>query len=388
MSKKPEASGASFAFTQRRIADLPAPVGRASWHHDTTTPGLSVTVSPLGKRVFYLVTRGGGRTRRAKIGGFPQLSVSQARIAVKEMVGDVARGKPVWERRTAGQRTINDLAQHWFDDYAAPAGLRMLARQRRAYARLLEPTIGRLAVTGLKRDQIRGLIATIQREGGVGPAKAMHGLLSSMLSLALDNGWIDVHPMHRLKRPDVAPRQRYLKPAELATFFRAVGELRSQMARDYLLLLLFTGQRRAVVAAMEWTEIDGDVWRIPPAKAKSKRAQQVPLTSHALQILETRRGNGSRWVFPSERTDSHVVDTKSAWERVLKLSGLKDLRPHDLRRSMGAWQQKGGASLQTIGQSLGHSDIGVTSKHYAPVESAQVRESMESAIDAMLAAGR
>jgi integrase len=100
--------------------------------------------------------------------------------------------------------------------------------------------------------------------------------------------WTEANPVAGIQRPNVAPRQRYLRPDEIGAFLAAVGSLRSETAKAFVLLCLFTGQRRSCVAAMEWTELDGDRWIIPEHKAKSKRPQVVPLTSHALRIIAAR----------------------------------------------------------------------------------------------------
>lgn len=62
----------------------------------------------------------------------------------------------------------------------------------------------------------------------------------------------------RLKKAwlPVAPRTRIVAADELPKFYKAVCKLPSEVARDYLLLLLFTGLRRREAAALRWDEID------------------------------------------------------------------------------------------------------------------------------------
>ena len=63
-----------------------------------------------------------------------------------------------------------------------------------------------------------------------------------------------------------------------------------------------------------------------------------------------------------------------------------DIRPHDLRRTLGSWQAATGASLPVIGRSLGHRNISTTAI-YARLSLDPVREAMQRAASAMLAAG-
>lgn len=51
---------------------------------------------------------------------------------------------------------------------------------------------------------------------------------------------------------------------------------------------------------------------------------------------------------------SHIIDPKASWRRVLLRAKLANLRPYDLRRSIGSWMALGGAGLPIIGAALGH----------------------------------
>ena len=99
------------------------------------------------------------------------------------------------------------------------------------------------------------------------------------------------------------------------------------------------------------------------------------------------------YVFPSvlalgkPSTRPHVTDPKASWRRVLIRAGLSDLRPHDLRRSIGSWMALGGVGLPIIGAALGHKDQRSTTV-YARLNDGAVRAAMELATSAMLTAGK
>jgi integrase len=67
-------------------------------------------------------------------------------------------------------------------------------------------------------------------------------------------------------------------------------------------------------------------------------------------------------------------------------AGIVGLRIHDLRRTLGSWQAITGASLAIIGKSLGHKSVDAT-LIYARLSADPVRESVERATAAMIAAG-
>jgi integrase len=182
-------------------------------------------------------------------------------------------------------------------------------------------------------------------------------------------------------------RDRFLRPDELRPFFEALAAEPNQTMRDFILLALLTGARRSNVAAMRWKDVDlrNAEWRIPAPESKGRKQQLVPLGPEAVAILESRHlDDKANYVFPSERSKAgHIQDPRRTWQRVLEASGVNDLRLHDLRRTLGSWQARTGASLVVIGKSLNHRSREAT-QIYARLDLDPVRQSVERATSAML----
>jgi hypothetical protein len=51
-----------------------------------------------------------------------------------------------------------------------------------------------------------------------------------------------------------------------------------------------------------------------------------------------------------------LVNLNDAWNRIRAAAGLNDLRIHDLRRTVGSWLVRDGASLHLVGSVLNHKD--------------------------------
>jgi integrase len=79
----------------------------------------------------------------------------------------------------------------------------------------------------------------------------------------------------------------------------------------------------------------------------------------------------------------HLIEPKSGWKRILNRAGIKDLRIHDLRRTVGSWQAATGANSYIIGGTLGHKDQKSTAI-YASLNIDPIRASLEKATEAML----
>lgn len=110
------------------------------------------------------------------------------------------------------------------------------------------------------------------------------------------------------------------------------------------------------------------------------------LIPQAIAILEKRyNSRANDWVFPSPSSKSgHIEEPKKAWKRILNRAGIKDLRIHDLLRTLGSWQAATGANSYIIGKSLGHKTQQATAI-YARLNLDPVRASVERAAEAMLA---
>lgn len=182
-------------------------------------------------------------------------------------------------------------------------------------------------------------------------------------------------------------RDRFIQADELPRFFKAVSEEQNETARDYILISLLTGTRQGNVLAMRWKQINFDraTWTIP--ETKTGDSHTVPLVTEAIKILQERRVDLNPWVFPSNSKSGHLEDPKKSWNRILERADIKDLRIHDLRRSLGSWQAATGANLSIIGKALAHKNISTTAI-YARLNIDPVRDAMDKATQAMFEASR
>jgi integrase len=119
--------------------------------------------------------------------------------------------------------------------------------------------------------------------------------------------------------------------------------------------LILTGQRREEVAGMARSEVASDLssWTIPASRAKTGAAHVVPLSAQAQAVLRAApRLAESDLVFPGQRgAFSGFSKAKAALDKV---SGVKDWRLHDLRRTMATGLQRLGVRLEVTEAVLNH----------------------------------
>lgn len=196
----------------------------------------------------------------------------------------------------------------------------------------------------------------------------------------------DKNPAIGIKRNKEKSRDRFIQGDEFPRFFQSLGEEQNETIRDYILMSLLTGARRANVLSMRWKDINFDraEWRIE--ETKNGTSQTIALSPEAIEVLLNRKPNGeAEFVFPGPGKKGHLMEPRKGWERILARAGIENLRIHDLRRTLGSWQAKTGASLAIIGKSLNHKHQNTTAI-YARLDLDPVRESVNTATSAMLTA--
>ena len=109
---------------------------------------------------------------------------------------------------------------------------------------------------------------------------------------------------------------------------------RRNAARDFLLIALFTGMRRAEIASLRWEYVDLEARALHIPKTKNGDPLDLPLSDFLVGILRARKEEvgASPWVFPSNGRTGHLVETKKFTARVAERSGVP-FTLHDLRRT-------------------------------------------------------
>jgi integrase len=369
---------------------LPAASSPRDYYYDDMVRGLCVAVSPQGKKTYLLYRRIGDRVERVTIAPCGDLSVVKARAQAMEMNSTIAQGKnPAADRRAIrDEDTLGELFDTFLTLHAKPT--KRSWREDVSTFRCHLHAWRLRKISTIRRMDVLALHAHIGRTAGRYAANRVVELLSSMYNRARNDwGWTGTNPAERIKPFKERKRKRFVEAEELPAFFQSLAEELNQTIRDYVLVSLLTGARRSNIQEMRWDEINWTraTWTIPAAKAKADEDIVVVLMPVVIQLLENRKaGLLSPWVFPGAGKSGHVVEPKSGWRRILKRAGLKDLRLHDLRRTLGSWQAATGASLPIIGRSLGHESLEAT-KVYAQLNLDPVRESVNRATQAMLIAG-
>ena len=360
-------------------------------YYDTQVRGLAFMITAQGTKTFYFSKKIKGRVERIKIGRFPDLSVEQARTIAHEYNNRIARGENPQDKRRAFNHevTFGELHSWYIEHYSKPYKAPSSVAQDIGQFNRHRSDWRSHKISTITQDDVFRKHQQIGENNGKYTANRTLEIIRAMYNKAIELRKYDgTNPTRGTKKFREIARDRFLQADECARFFDAVNADANETVRDYVMLALFTGQRRSNMLQMRWEEVSipRSEWRIP--RTKNGEPLTVHLSPQALDILKRRRLAASadaQWVLPGEGKVGHLADPKSAWARIIKRAGIKDLRIHDLRRTLGSWQTALGASGFIVGKTLGHKSMQATAI-YARLNLDPVRDSVNAAVDALMKA--
>ena len=355
--------------------------------NDRVVPGLRFEISKT-RRGFWTsprILKPGGKQRNIKVCGITAADLEEAgqqlkaaRAAARRIIEDAAAGIDPNERtrieQRAAQRAREDTFKAFARLYMAEDGnFKVDAAERwRMLEKELFPVFGDWPMRDITRLQVKEyLLAKFAATPKGSEARHIKSLITRIFGHALDEGVVDANVTAGIKLPGrETPRDRYLRAPEIRRFWNGLDDaVMTEQIKLILRLLLVTGQRRGEVVGMHWSELDveGSLWELPAARTKSRRANRVPLTPLAWEIIHA-TGTVEGYVFALRAGGEPPVlrSISQAVRRELIVLGLADkpATPHDLRRTAASQMGELGIDRLTISKILNHADPTITGAVY------------------------
>lgn len=287
------------------------------------------------------------------------MGLAEARDAWRDAREAVGKGENPARKKPTQADSFAAVADEWLQ--RDQAHNRSFTEVKRVIDRDVKPVWeGRLIANIGRRDALE-LIDHIADRGAITLARRTHAHLHRLFRWAIGRGIIEANPFADLPRPGKAvKRDRVLGDAELALVWRAAADTEWPFGPIFQLLLL-TAARKTEIAALRWSEIDGDTIRLNGQRTKNAEPHAIPLSRQASVIIKTLpRMAGSDLVFTTTGKScvSGFSKAKAALDAAVKRNNnghpLPEWRAHDIRRSAATGLQRLGVNLQVIEAILGH----------------------------------
>jgi integrase len=369
------------ALTDVFVRNLPCPSAGRVEVADIRAAGLSFRITSRDARSWCFRFRDprSGKTSRATIGDYPDVSLSDARQRADAMRRQVARGEnPVEakrrERGLASENSFQALAGRYLNEHARRHKRSADADERNLRLHVL-PKWRNRRYNDIARADVIELVEGLVTAGKPTLANRVQALVSSVFSFAMDADLVNGNPCVRLRRRGVETiGRRVLADDEIRLFWPAIIEKPVSPAVGLALrLILLTGVRpgeAAGAASAEFTSLedkDRARWIIPAARSKNGRAHLVPLPDAARQTVLTalalsqqpalvgRRGTkeqqaphnsaNAAYLFPSPSVDDAPITAHALAVAMRRFAENLDKNagkswradrpsPHDLRRTV------------------------------------------------------
>ncbi len=329
---------------------------RPGLHAAGGVAGLYMQVKDTGARSWILRIKVGDRRPDIGLGGYPDVSLENARDRAREAREQIRRGIDPVATRKAAQDALKAAAakQLTFDD-AAAACFKSKASEFRSSKHAAQwkgtldtyasPVIGPLPVAQVELPHVIKILEpiwTIKTE----TASRLRGRIESVLAWATVSGYRSGdNPArwkgnleHALPKPSKVHKVRHhaaLPWEEVGSFMSDLRQREGMSARA-LEFAILTATRSGEVRHATWDEIDLDakVWTILEDRMKAGKAHHVPLSRPSVKLLQALpRFEGSDYVFASSRGGPLSDMSLSAVTRRMGAAAV----PHGFRSTFKDW---------------------------------------------------
>lgn len=313
----------------------PDPAKRVDYR-DTVVPGLVLRVNKSGTKTFSFHKRIDGKMKRLTIGQFGLFSLTEARDRARQIHYEVETGR--FEQNTGIEFEAKPTLGGVIPDYIEKHAKVHNRDWKRKEALLAKFTVlhGK-QIDQIKRADVVNACDTIHKTAPVSANRAL-AHLKHLMGWCVERGMIGANPIAGMKPlSKEKPRERVLSDEELSALWAAC-EVEGYPFGDCMKLLMLSGQRRAEVAEMRWSELDLDkrLWTLPSQRAKNGRQHTVPITDAMMYALRrVPKFIRSDYVFTTTGKSpvSGFGRLKDRLDKALP-EGTEPWIIHDLRRTM------------------------------------------------------
>lgn len=330
--------------------------------------GLYLAIAKGGSKSWIYRYQLGGRRRDLGLGGYPAVSLAQARIRrdearrlvrlqgidplvvrQRERTTAAAELQANAERERRAANTFKVVAEAYIDQQAPAWSNRKHAQQwRNTLEQHAYTHIGHRPVHDITTEDVLSVLSPIWTEK-TETAKRIQGRIERVLDYAITTKLRDDANPARwrgnldviLPKPGKVRRvehQRALPYAKAPALAAELRDVHTQAGRA-LLLTLLCATRTSETLEASWSEIDleRNEWRIPASRMKAGKEHRIPLSGAAVAVLrEQEAERRDDWVFAGQKR-GHCL-SNMAMTNVLKRCGwLEHTTVHGLRSTFRDW---------------------------------------------------
>ena len=322
-------------LSDKLTASLGVPAGKSeAIHFDDKLAGFGIRIRAGGSKVWIFQYRAGTKQRRMTLGSVGSMTAGRARSIAEDLDAKVHLGEDPASDKVEAHARANEtfeMAMLGFLKHQRqrlkPRSMAEVERHMRINAKPLHAA----ELANIDRRMVAAQLNRLATNNGPVTTNRARTVWSAFFNWCAREGLIDTNPAAYTNKQPEASRERVLSEDELRAVWTALPD---NDYGDAVKLLALTGQRRAEIGDLRWSEIDFErnLITLPAARTKNGREHVVPMSAPVRAILEARpRYAGRDLVFGSRGEGGF-----SGWARgfaSLKVALTPAWTIHDLRRT-------------------------------------------------------
>ena len=311
--------------------------------------GLHLYISKAGRKSWVQRITIDGRRRDIGLGGFPTVSLAQAREKATDNRAAIAEGRdPLSEKRSPAMPTFREAVRavheanipRWRNGKHVASWVQTLERHAM-------PALGNTSLGRIDRGAVLQVLTPIWATRPE-TARRVRQRMRTVFRWAMAHGFMDTNPAGEAidgalpRMPKMKAHLRALPYQEAGAALETVESSQASVsAKLCFRFLVLTAARSGEARGAAWDEIDvqGQEWRISSQRMKAGMEHRVPLSRQALDLLREASAlrDDTGLVFPSPLKPGSPMSDMTL-TKVLRSVGLAERATvHGFRSSFKNW---------------------------------------------------
>lgn len=277
----------------------------------TDSEGLYLFVKPNGSRLWRMNYSFDKKQKTLSFGKYPDVTLTEAREKRCLAKRTLAAGRDPSESIAAVAdrgETFKAIAMDWLANKSVIWSAEHVGRVTRRLDQNVYPLLGHRPAKEIEGPEILAVIREIEARGALDVSHRVRGNISEIFQYAIaDHRGVTRDPAADIRKalkpsPKVKHRAS-INPNDLPQFFTRLaaypGDRQTALAIE---LMVHVFLRTDEFRWGQWSEIEGDFWRVPAERMKMNREHLVPLTPSARRLLAELKviAGRSPYIFPSQ----------------------------------------------------------------------------------------
>lgn len=310
--------------------------------HEKDNPDL-----PTYKTYYATIKVAGKRNPKLKkvANCFDNLSIATIREKVRTEIND-------YLENGMSEITLDGFWKTFYKPSLVNKKCKTLDEMERLYNGHIKNEFGFMVMRKIKSDTIYSWFLDTSNQS---KATANHCLtiMKAMFNQAITINQVKINPADKISKNHIPSRKRYFSDEERNLFLKElknIGE-ESPYGSAFIYLAYLTGARKGELAKATWDDLHGNTIVLSEHKTddKTDEPRVIYLCEEAMTLINRLPRN--------TETILNIKSPDRQWKKLIKRTGIKNFRFHDLRHNFGSQSMNMNIGMIRVGKLMGHSSI-------------------------------